>query len=250
MDDPFPHRGKLLLTAVYGKSKSILVLVLGLATVSLFAFITFFLYTRAPAPPPVSNTAEPHEKIIATQLKIDDFRNGGRTIYIEIDRLSVVHKKMGFFRLGFMKTARLEHTRVDFYEPSSILKTQKNIPMTGFGSDRLTTTLSWLKHYLPGNITGIEMIDVRFSFLKTSGNRTCTISADKASVGMHGKKITFTGNARVVTNSGAELSGQKIVWLTDTGKLTTGRSYIIKKGRQEIRGQGLETDLALSTIGF
>jgi len=162
----------------------------------------------------------------------------------------VAHKKLGFFRLGFMKTARLEHTRVDFYEPASTRKTPKNIPMTGLGSDHLNTHLSLLKHYLPGNITGIEMIDVRFSFLKTSGNPSCNILADKASVGMHGKKITFTGNVKVVTNSGSELSGQKIVWLTDTGKLTTGRSYIIKKGGQEIRGQGLETDLALSTIGL
>jgi hypothetical protein len=247
---PYPHREKLVLTAVYGRSKSILVLVVGMVTVSLFVFISFLLYSRVPAPPPVSNPVEPHEKIIATHLRIDDYRNGGRTVYIEIDQLSVVHKKMGFFRLGFMKTARMEHTRIDFYEPSSTLKTQKNTPVTGLGSDRLTNQLSWLKHYLPGNITGIEMIDVRFSFLKTSGNPTCSISAEKAWAGMQASKIIFTGNVKVVTNSGAEMSGQKIVWLTDTGKLTTDRSYIIKKGGQEMRGQGLETDFALSTIEF
>ena len=221
----------------------------------LAATLLWVIKTRVPEfPQPVPAPFQEnriHEKTIATGLKIDNYASGGKTLSMSIDRLRVVKKKIGFFRLGFLKIARVEDVTLDWYEGIIPGRKQTSGPAEDsenpVNSKHLSDLLNNLKKYLPGNIKGVELTPLKINYFR---NQRCILSihADSAAPGHQGQRIVFKGNVKLLADFEKKLKCEKMTWLIDKKRFVSKSSFVFQDNHHQIKGKGFKTDFALTEI--
>lgn len=227
-----------------------------LASAILLAGTLLFLISLKipnPAPPePLPVQAKKiHEKTIARDLKIDDYAQGRKTFSMQIEKLRVVKKKLGFLRLGFLKIARVEGVTLDWYgeNTSGERRLEKETQKSGnpINSKRLSHLINKLKQYLPGNIKGVELSRVKMNFFQ-DGRISSSIISDSAAFSSKGMHIVFKGNVKLMNGSGKSLTCEKITWRIDKKTFISTKSFIFKDRHREMSGKGFKTDFELNEI--
>lgn len=192
-----------------------------------------------------------HEKTIARDLKIDDYSWGRKTFSMQIEKLRVVKKKLGFLRLGFIKIARVEGVTLDWYEGNNSNGTQfaKGTEESAnlINSNRFSNQINKLKQSLPGNIKGVELHRVKINFFR-NGKIASSIIADSATFNGYGMRIVFKGNVKLQNGSGKKLKCDKISWLIDEKSFASTKHFVFEDGYQKIQGKGFRTDFELNEV--
>ncbi len=193
---------------------------------------------------------------VAKGLRIEEHLDGQRAFSLELDNLRVVGKKAGFFRLGFWRVARLENVRINLYQQPNkatthgdgeTLGTQNAVSAVGPDLTGLFTRNDKLKRMLPKGVKGIEMVGVTIN-VYYHGKVISSLSSKGARMDSRGKGLAFEGAVKMVSRDGLALECGKMAWSADRKTLTTLGPFLLKTKEETVRGQGLETDLALEQI--
>jgi LPS export ABC transporter protein LptC len=94
----------------------------------------------------------------------------------------------------------------------------------------------------------VEMTVVRFDFFDEEGEPRSTLTADEGTVLRRTNDIEVFGNVVVYAADGTILTTERLTWNERTGKIESDREVSVTKGRDVMRGVGVEADPDLKNI--
>jgi hypothetical protein len=204
------------------------------------------IHRRADQTPELeSRSAEDNH--VAQGLRIEEHLGSRKVFSCRIDKLKVVGKKKGFFRLGFWKVARLENVRIDIY-PHAALSHEAIVASTMYPDlPTLFTRNDKFKRIMPKGVRGVEIDNIEINFCQ-GGQVRSSLTSDKATIDGQRHAFVFEGHVRILTDNGKTLECRKASWLADARALTTHGAYVLNTQNGVIRGQGFQTDFLLSNV--
>jgi hypothetical protein len=240
------------------------------------------IHRRADQTPELeSRSAEDNH--VAQGLRIEEHLGSRKVFSCRIDKLKVVGKKKGFFRLGFWKVARLENVRIDVYlQPPQKKANQAFPPLNAEEAmpeqeernaavamaatqlaaqsheatiesklypdlPALFTRNDKFKRIMPKGVRGVEIDNIEINFCQ-GGQVRSSLTSDKATIDGQRHAFVFEGHVRILTDNGKTLECRKASWLADARALTTHGAYVLNTQNGVIRGQGFQTDFLLSNV--
>lgn len=243
------------------------VLTISLTTVLLTALThCYFRWDKEFKIPNEAQQIQAPKEGVVTGLSINEYSEGRKLFTLRVEAVKIYRKKVGAFRLGFWKIARLEKVHIEFYAPPCdeqidpgqqngsdgpylsqpiAVKTEDGGPDFG----EYLSNIRDLKALQLKGVKGIEIDKIQIHVNQTN-NRVSSISADKAKFNPGNKSFTFEGSVKIKSADGRSLECRKICWHPETKKFKTSGHYVARLEDRTLEGRVVETDYLLKELNF
>jgi LPS export ABC transporter protein LptC len=94
----------------------------------------------------------------------------------------------------------------------------------------------------------VEMTDLRLDFFDEKGDPQSTLTADEGTLSRRTNDMEATGNVVVYAADGTVLTTERLTWNEMTGKIESDQRVTVTKGRDVMKGVGVEADPDLKNI--
>jgi LPS export ABC transporter protein LptC len=94
----------------------------------------------------------------------------------------------------------------------------------------------------------VEMAELRVDFYDEEGGAKSTLTADEGTLSRRTNDMEVTGNVVVYASDGTVLTTERLTWNERTGKIESDERVTVTKGRDVMKGLGVEADPDLRNI--
>lgn len=226
-----------------------------------FLFVLYQQYTK--------NLKKGHQDIPRYEnfskhlLEIQGFRydanyESKKTISIRADKFTIENVKMGYFKLGPIKVARLKNAAIDIYgkrtqdgeqvlpkapskrdnKSTGYVKPQQRITFQDiFSKEALPSLLKWRIYSLVMEPVSVKLYDER--------SLVTQIHAAYGKIRIKRQDILFSGNVRVISGPRI-LKTNRLSMKPENGAIETDRSFVLNTPKKRFKGRQMITDIFLS----
>ena len=190
------------------------------------------------------------ERTVFTGLNYTEYLENEKVFSFKIGSIEVLRRKIGFFRLGFYKIAKIENVCLNFYKvdnPNSRDKLNLGLSFKKFLSSYGKKLGYDIKRLIGESIRGIEIEKIRIN-IYNGVTLLSSISSDKAQVDFGKKEVIFKGNVKIASILDRLLECERIRWAQETDRFKTKGSYRLRIKDKIIKGKELETDYLLAKV--
>lgn len=188
-------------------------------------------------------------------LSFAEYHENHKLFSFKAQSFEISRKKVGFLRMGFIKTAKLQKVEIDFYlRPEKKTDSKENFNAQNIINDERSDIDAVFKKndqfkaLKLDQIKGLDIDDIEINVFMND-QLTSSIKSKKAGIGFKDMSIVFSGNVSIQANNNS-LQCQNIIWINKKNKLVTKNNYLLLKDGITLKGKGLECDYRLRNFSF
>lgn len=214
-----------------------------LCGIGLILFVLSQFFTTK-AEPSCSYNYSYSEGMSAKGISSVEFKDNRKIFELETDQIKISKKKVGVFRIGFLKIAEINKLKINCYLDPDTQDSTENI----LNFDRVLFNNNALKSLSLDSIREIKIKNIEINLFKKD-ELISSIKSDSAGIGFYKKGFVFSGNVFIRSNN-RSLNTQSILWLKDKNQFNTTDNFLLTTDASIIKGKGLSCDYMLDDIHF
>ena len=181
------------------------------------------------------------KEMFAKNLSFNGYKDAQKTLFFKADTVEVAQKKIGFFRIGFYKTAKIKGLQVDiFFYPEQKKPFEESVDLKQY----FLNNESFVAFRLD-NIKELNIRDVEINFYQNN-HKVSSIQSDHAEINFYNKDLTFYGNVLIDCESKRTLHSPSLSWVGEENQFSTTDAYRLIKGESIFEGKGISCDYMLN----
>ena len=183
--------------------------------------------------PRINNSKE----MSAKGLSFNGYIDAQKTLSFRADTFEIARKKIGFFRIGFYKTAKIKGLKIDiFFYPEQKKPFEESVD---------------LEQYLLKNesLDAFRLENIEINFYQNN-HKVSSIQSDHAGINLYYNDLTFYGNVLIDCESKGTLHSPSLRWVSEERLFSTTDTYRLIKGESIFEGKGISCDYMLNLVNF
>jgi hypothetical protein len=176
-----------------------------------------------------------------TNLSSVKYHEGRKIFSIKAEKIEISPKKMGFFRMGFFKTATIHGLRIDYFAyPDITGAIAAPVDFKQFLQANDAIPIDQIKEL---KIKGIEIY-----LFHHQDHWQSSIKCDSAGLDFFKRDFILSGNVSILSADNKKLQTSSLRWVTDKNQLIADGDYILTTGESIVKGKGLSCDYFLTCV--
>jgi len=226
------------------KSRSFIFSTLMICGSGLIIFILFQFSTTQTSSPGFTKLTYSKE-MSASGLSFNTYNDNQKTISFKADTIEIARKKVGFFRIGFYKTAKINGLQIGIFfypEQKKLFEGSADLAQYLLNNESFET-LSL------DNIKELVIKDIEINFYQND-HMVSSIKSDHADIKFYKKDLTFSGNVLIACGNEKALRSHSLSWVVAENQFSTTDTYRLIMGEYIFEGKGISCDYMLNKVNF
>ena len=184
-------------------------------------------------------------EMFAKGVSFYGYQDAQKTLSFNADTIEISRKKIGFFRIGFYKTATINGLQIDiFFYPEH----KNTFEATSLDIEQYLLNESFNVFRLD-NIKELEIKNVEINFYHDN-QKASSIQSGHAGIKFYNNDLTFYGNVVLSCKDKGTLHSDSLRWGGEEKQFSTEDSYRLVLSESSLEGKGISCDYLLNKITF
>ena len=185
------------------------------------------------------------KKMYVSGLSFIEFTDTQKTFSLKANTIEIFKKKIGFFRMGFFKAAKINGLKINLYFNPAGEKTIED----SMDLEQYLLNNESIKTLSLNNIKELKIEDIEINFFRND-QLVSSIKSDQASMAFYKKDFVFSGNVSILSGNEKTLQSHSLRWINGKKQFSTTDDYQLSTGVFMIKGKGMSCDYMLDNMHF